>query len=778
MASQGRRISMIVGAALLVCGAVVAIVGGPRGGPQGDAADRALAPGAGPRLADATSSETGRGRGSSRDLLAKPAPVADAASLVVKVVDVFTRQPVPGVEVELERPGGGSLGDAQLTDAHGRAVLGPVPEAHLDALVLHVECPQAWPNDLRVPVARAPANGVPRPEVEIEIRSPRTIRGVVVDGLGRPVAGATVTPGRVLTDELGQFQLDSVDATRSRLTAKATGHSEGSVELRPQDVATRIVLGGSPPDVIVRVVGPTGNVPARASFVWLGSGCVLRGAVFAGSVHLDPSEGPSWIADAWLMVGDARDADGDRLPWAWTIVGPIHPGTRAVDVTMERARTIEGQVLDPIGRPLVGAVVVVEPAAPSPADTLFDQIITPRSLTDERGGFVVHGLAGTPYRIHALGGANFTASADLIVDGGARSLVLRAGVGAEARVQVLDEEGRPVSGARLTLTIDDPSPDSPTSASSSTDGEGNGAFLGLSPTSRGTLVVSPPAWEMLSSHVELGWSPRRATIRLESAHQILGTVTSPGGVPLEGVTVAARGGARHTWQKSLTDGSFRLGGFPAGPVKVWAYFGDLESDGPESSLPLPWLPTWNAKAGDAGLRLSVEPGGELTVLVPDLAAGESEGMGVLCPGGRFDPDGRLVPSSVEQDGVFRFRGLVPGAEYTLWAHAAGPSRSALVPGLRAGSPRTVSLSSSVTLRGRLTGAPALRDGAVIAHLGPLRPVAYVEPDGTFEFSGLPPGTYDVEATGSVPDHGEWSGTARATVGTPVEIPMKHTSGPR
>ena len=184
-----------------------------------------------------------------------------------------------------------------------------------------------------------------------------TLSGVVVDRLGRRVAGASVSAGGVLarTDELGSFRVTS-EGLRRRSWVRAVARGAQPALLRfaeplaPDEVTwpDHVVLELGPPTLAIegRVHDSVG-APAAGARVWLEDPTLL------GFVERDPVQVETLQVDDrlpfWSFVEtDARGAFriaglGDRpyrlraidpTTLAATTVGPVHAGDEGVRITL------------------------------------------------------------------------------------------------------------------------------------------------------------------------------------------------------------------------------------------------------------------------------------------------------------------------------------------------------------------------------------------------------------------------------------------------------------
>jgi protocatechuate 3,4-dioxygenase beta subunit len=229
------------------------------------------------------------------------------------------------------------------------------------------------------------------------------IRGVVVDGEGRPVAGAEVaaardgerSPARATSDAAGTFTI-----TAAALPAEDEGYLVGA---RASGYAPALVGGVRPGDRSLRIV--------------LRRGMTLRGTV------MDPAGAPCPGARVRLTLRfpglkkplggfeAMADEDGRYLFHGLTPVEgaleatfrgsssgevPFSPPTGGnemeIDLRVETGPTIEGTVRSAAGDPLPGIMVSATPVG-RPGTTW--------ASTDASGRYAIRGLAALPHDVRA-----------------------------------------------------------------------------------------------------------------------------------------------------------------------------------------------------------------------------------------------------------------------------------------------------------------------------------------------------------------------------------------
>ncbi len=410
----------------------------------------------------ASTSDAPAARGSAGSARGGPGPLAGAAVLddsfaaqyasdgdgalatvVGTVVDILTREPVPGVDVLFSLPIGAEETVTSANDGSYTIQLGP-GAYEVRAVGDHLYAPK---RPLKVGRVVEPLR------VDLEVMRLAVVRGRVIDGAGTPVAGATVSVSPA-DENVGAYD---TDALLSRgVTTVAGGRFEiavmpGMVKLAA-DAASghgRIMLTGVPPAGVQD--GVEIKLEAHASV----AGVVRTpdGAVIAGAtVH-------ATIRVPGTRIGDRVTAETDGggrfrfdkvLPAQVTLearatgFGPSPPmklyplaGETRDDLVLALSPPLQisGRVIDASGAPVAAAKVVLERAGSRTA--------IPFALTPSDGTFRFVDIDGGPFALKAsvVGQAqarreNLAAPADGI------ELVLQA----HGRIRgiVTDAGGRPV----------------------------------------------------------------------------------------------------------------------------------------------------------------------------------------------------------------------------------------------------------------------------------------------------------------------------------------------
>jgi protocatechuate 3,4-dioxygenase beta subunit len=313
---------------------------------------------------------------------------------------------------------------------------------------------------------RPATNGEPA-EARFKLPPPAaSLRGrILEEGRGKPVAGALVwttdaPAGFVLSGERGEFSIRRPAGQGAKLRATADG-----AVLAEDDLAT-LGLGGEP-TLHLR--------PAAA----------IRGTVTDEAGH--PVEGVEvkiawdWELDGWVL-SDEQGAFSLRLPAGKAADLEVfhrgfHPQSptvaalraheeRRMKIVLQPARTAVALVVDGDGRPVAGAAGVLFPVAgcqyelEGPYDRLGCHR---RSLADATGQLRFETLKPGKYQLRVLarGFAPLSVPEVEVRDSGETTSFgrLRLSTGALVAGRVVDLQGRPVQGARVTAYDPSPNPD-------------------------------------------------------------------------------------------------------------------------------------------------------------------------------------------------------------------------------------------------------------------------------------------------------------------------------
>lgn len=395
----------------------------------------------------------------------RPAPRATG-----RVADLLGR-PVAGAEVRVATARRGrrqtlaprSLAGATealrtTTDPRGRFRFPELPGSSLDLEVEKADFAVALFSDLKVPTEGS--------EVDfgtLILRPGAEVHGRIVGPSGRPVAGAAIHEVRDPTrrEALAQALADQEPAAQSGASGEFT------LARRPEGVPTNLlivaegfrpasVLGVRPPTPEPLVVRLTKAFSLRGRVESVGGEPIAEAEVgFAWQDALPDEEGglPAGPSLAWKARSD-RDGrftltglprgEGELSIEAGGFVpledvplslpGP-EPGAERT-FTLERGNLLEGRVTTSAGHPVAGAKVIAGPLA---------------AVSDDEGFYALTGVPAGPVEIELVHPHYPRQRQRRRLSAGANRLDFEIPAGQEVSGRVLDEQGRPVAGARLRL---------------------------------------------------------------------------------------------------------------------------------------------------------------------------------------------------------------------------------------------------------------------------------------------------------------------------------------
>ena len=489
----------------------------------------------------------------------------------------------------------------------------------------------------------------------------------------------------------------------------------------------------------IRVVGPGGAVVRSAAIEVRIQATVLQGEVRDGRVFLTHGWDPdSDLSEVELEVTSPVAAD-PKLLLAPVSVPSIARGTRSKTVELPAAVAIEGRVVGPDGEGVDGARVSAFVSEPDSAAGEWWTNAHGSTLTGDGGHFRLRTLARETYALATDPVGPWIAAAMPIVRAPSRGVILRMVPGVTLRVQVLDPQGMPVSGARVTVGVNRPDPGWRLDP---TDPDGYFTIPEWRPGRVAPIVVFPPAERRdLHSASIPSFDERTLTIRLEHHLSITGIVRAPDGTPVSDVRVEYDDMG---WGRALVDvkadGTFAVEGLEAGKRELRATTRtDLLMSGEVE--PGRCGPTVTAAAGDRDVELAFTPGVTMRVVVagehPEHVGRRTATLSWTRDDGRAC-SWRIRPAKHG----YVLPHLVEGVSYTL----SRTGRSVEDPALfetfvaRAGQDITVQPRTPIDVTGRVTRAEGSvrREFLVVAVVAGFRLLGTgVDGDLTFTLRGLP-----------------------------------------
>ena len=402
---------------------------------------------------------------------------------------------------------------------------------------------------------------------------PPAVSGLVVDGRGKPVAGAQVEllrsrePAALAEDGLyraatgadGRFGIPLVSPGRFDLLVRRSGFAP----------LERVGL----------------EVPSGRGAVDLGRFALERGAAL--SVRVADSEGqPLEGAEVWVVPRDPRDWNAYYREGPAAVTGPdgeaevpdLPPGRSVsldlcrsgylpaplvlrevsgepAEVVLKPAAGISGRVVDPAGAPVEGARLVAwlsgeSPERPESVRPCFREAGSASS--DGEGRFTLTPLPPGWWTVRARAAGWLAADSERRQVHAGESLEgveIVLGQGAVVTGRVLSPEGAPLAGAEVQVLGERSGP----ATVSGTDGAYR--LEGVE-TGERTVEATHPEHEFAGRTLEVTPGENRVDLKLEPdrRREIRGRVLGPTGAPVAGARVL--GPSSSAW--SAADGSFAL----------------------------------------------------------------------------------------------------------------------------------------------------------------------------------------------------------------------------
>ena len=239
-------------------------------------------------------------------------------------------------------------------------------------------------------------------------------------------------------------------------------------------------------------------------------------------------------------------------------------------------------------------------------------------FTDVSGAFKIEGMGAGLYRVRVYTPRGRKASADLLLERGTRKFRIVVGDEANMRVQVVDEENRPLPGAQINGARVQSEyqwhgrfdPLAQTDFGAMTDGAGEAVFRSLPADGRFVVCAHHPDFVSTCERMELkDQAYGRIRIKLAKGIRVFGTVADEGGSPVTDADVIAAGSVRSPQMRgrALTgpDGGYELhlpreetyhsvfaskGGARSEAVRVSQKIVEPEGDSPEAEINLVLAP--------------------------------------------------------------------------------------------------------------------------------------------------------------------------------------------
>lgn len=625
-----------------------------------------------------------------------------------------------------------------VTDAEGRVAVRQVPVG-LVRVVLRAEgYVTRTLRDVEVPEEGADL-------ADVELEPSATLRGVTVGPDGRPVGGAEVALSQApempffipsaVSDEEGRFEIPGLErGAEVYVQGRAQGYvpkplkkvtlpadGEVRVEMAREKVLTgRVVEKGTGEPL----AGATVTAMKRGTLVM--GGMQVMGVTSAGSTPAgeDGRFELGGLAPGRYEIQVSAEGHRDAVR---TVILEEASEPAPLTIEMERGLELRGRVVDPGGAPVAGAHVRAMPGSLGQG-AMVGSVQETRSGGD--GTFVIQGLGEGRYTLEAEDdeGRRGTAMAEA---GGDQEVVIELSDGTTLRGRVVDEEGTPVSGARVRVW------GMGTTAPPVTTGP-DGRFE-LTPLFPGSYVVSAGAEGYAGGGenvtVPESGEPEEVTLTLHRGGVVTGRVTGLSAAKLEQVEVWS---ANRSWSVD-GQGRFRLEGVPFGTQQVTAMV--MPAGGSRSvtvEVPEDGTP--------AEVTIDFSQGATLTGRV--TRGGEPLPGLVVTAAAVAEASGRTTVTG--EDGGYRLEGLDPGEYQVAVKDGSGQVLGGEHVVMDGDAVLDIELPSAAVSGWVLEdGTERPLAGATVtvraAGLPPVERVATSNEDGSFAVEDLPPGEVTVEA---------------------------------
>ena len=731
--------------------------------------------------------------------------VAAPRWLSVRVVDAEGGGAIAGAAVVLQQGSGTGMdirnflgGGGIRTDAKGVARVGPLREGELKLSVTAAGYVTKSSVEVQDAVGEAPT-------FTVELTRGLVIAGRVTLPADVPVQTARVTVRRdggtgqrwfherptVSAD--GSFRLDTIEEAGSyKVKGEAkwkerTFRAEMEVDAGTNDLVLelKVVEREAAGTIVFTVIDadgksvPSGRVALRQQSD--GGNATNYRSLSSGKVTFrDVKPG----AELWVEVYDLVGNRGALLQ------GPYSAADAEVELRLPVSQVIAGRALRPDGRGAGGVRITAKAKHPETDSGHAND--HGKGVSDGDGNFRVRGLGELEYELTFTVPKEFAPVPAQTVRAGGGDVVVQLRAGARATLTVLDFEGHPVPGAYAYARPEGkgregwrgnrelPRADQDVLQPFQFKHHGMIRLRGLDPDATFHLTVSAPNGRKdLKGLNREGWRPADETLKLARAWSISGVVKDQNGKPAQGISVRARREGTEKWDKSShsdEQGRFDLRELDAGRYELEArasgvtYSSPAAAAGPGSTQPVNKPDVKVVRAGTQNVALKVDTGERLVVRVRGMQA-ESGGWGTAML--RTADGSHSLSGGWDGPGRVTFQGLRAGVDYTLWIVGIPGNRYVHAKDVRAQSDLLeVDTKEGFRIHGRVTVPEGVALSRVGIGAGSREGYnAHTRVDaktGTFEFEGLPAGSYHLSAH-AWHDGKSYRGSAVVNTGGEAEI---------
>jgi hypothetical protein len=611
--------------------------------------------------------------------------------------------------------------------------------------------------------------GRPSADLRIVLHRGRTAFGRVLDPSRQPVAGARVvleeappadmmarmmalrrrndepSPFEAATDAAGRFEIADLPPGSFELTASGAGYAPLQVpgleipagEGRT-DLGTLLLAPGAALEGIV--VDPGGKPVAAADVLVAEPGGRFP---LPSLARQDAPPAATTAQDGSFRIEDRRpgetlDLTVRRSGYAPAAVPGVQvPSETPLRVVLVPAAVVEGRTVDPDGKPVAGAFVLIEAAEEEVA-----RIGAFRSATSaDDGSFRIADVAPGAFQITAeAGGYQKGRTNNLEVRSGQElkgvEVVLARGAVLQGRV--LSPTGQPLAGARVSLVEPQAMMPDFFGQDASTDGDGYYRLDQLAPGTR-NFRAEHEGYRKTVRELEVRAGENTLDFSLEGGVEISGRVIDEGGNPIGNARVLLRQGAGSWGLPNATsgpDGSFTLAGVADGVYRLSA---EKSGYAPDEGQPVTVAGT-----SVGGVEVKLSTGG---AIVGQISGVEFSDLADL----RVWSDFPMHSGRVGPDATYRIDNVEVG-EHRVVASLRGErqaeGRIKLDPGA-AEAHLDLELGNGLRLAGRVlrNGQPVVGGRVLLSAPSVAGRQSDLDHEGSFRFEDLDEGTYELEVLG-------------------------------
>lgn len=556
------------------------------------------------------------------------------------------------------------------------------------------------------------------------------------------------------SDAEGHFELAGIAPGRFDLEIRRAGYARGKqaaievgespepvdlgeIVLEPGERVEGIVLGrdGQPLEGVEIRVEESG--PAMV-FMMVGPGPSTEPEADATS---DPG---GWFVIEDLTGGARYNLALSRTGYVQKSVSAVEaPSAEPIEVAMDPASKVSGQVLDAEGEPVAGAQVSLsrEQRVEMGGNVMMtlsmegaDADAEGRFLfEDQEPGRISLGAVSSGYQEAKLDHLEIPEGEDL------EGIEIPLAAGAIVEGRVLAPDGRPAIGAEVREVTE--SPEMIRMGGQGTDGAGYYRLEGLAP-GKISVEALDEDYPRVVKDLEAREGINRLDLQFEGGHEVEGRVSSTAGEPVAQAVVRLLTAGRYWGGPETTtgnDGRFVIQGVQDGQYRLRAEGEGYAPSAGDERVEVAGEPV-------RGVEIRLDPGGAIAGRITGLEPEEFASVRVAAEGGGFDG---FQDSNVDREGNYRLEHLASGS-YTVNATLSDSGRRATGQAtLDPGAPETrldLQFERGLTLSGQavqgdepVAGVTVYAEGIDVSHMG----WSQTDTRGWFSIEGLEAGSYRV-----------------------------------